>query len=522
MSLEAHIHELFRGYQTVAVICNQWGDTGKGKFCDLFSSEWADVIARGTGGNNAGHTVVINGKEKIFHLIPSGIFYDGNGKINMLGNGMVIDPKALCYELDELEQEGGTYENLMISKDAHVTLPFHKAFDKKRDASQKKGGIGTTGRGIGPTYTDKIARRGIMIQDLFNIDVLESKIEERLEYYETIKIGERVKELLENKKTDPTASDGYLAEIEKSFKEINIKHETERIIEELKPYSERIKPFVRDTVKELHSLHKQDKKILLEGAQGLLLSVEYGTYKYVTSSDPSLAGTIAGVGLSPVMVDIALGIIKYPFMTRVGAGPFPTELGGIESEEYCANPEINKEWELKKYSIPYEKEGRQINYERHHPTIMEMINSDNPFTKGIGIRLAAGEYGATTGRPRRTGWTDAVAAKYARKINGPFFILTKPDSIGGCDEFNLCFGYKDGDVMHEEFDKDTDFLRRVIPVLKKYNGCPDISEVRSHNDLPSSFKQSVKDFEGFTKGRVVIISNGPERDQTIIRGIYDS
>jgi adenylosuccinate synthase len=181
-SLEARVHDMLEGSRIIAVICNQWGDTGKGKFSDLFAAEWADVIARGTGGNNAGHTVVINGKEKIFHLLPSGILYDALGKINVLGNGMVIDPVALCAELDQLVAWGGSYDHLIISKDAFVTLPFHKDYDKQKDSSQQKGGIGTTGKGIGPTYSDKIGRRGVKIEDLFNVDALRRKIEKAFSY----------------------------------------------------------------------------------------------------------------------------------------------------------------------------------------------------------------------------------------------------------------------------------------------------------------------------------------------------
>ena len=290
------LDKLLKNVQTIAVICNQWGDTGKGKFSDYFASQWADVTARGTGGNNAGHTVVVNGKEKIFHLIPAGVTNDSLGKTTILGNGMVIDLAVLSSELDDLDKEGVSYNNLLISRDANVIMPYHINRDKAKHQSQKKGGIGSTGRGIGPCYTDKVARRGIMINDLFNRDRLVKKINKVREFYLEQKI------------------------------------DTENIIEQLKPYAERIEPFVRDTVAEMHNFMRGGKKILLEGAQGLLLSIEHGTYPYVTSSDCSLNGTASGVGLSAKNIDLSLGIVKFPFMTRVGAGPFPTELGGCVAE----------------------------------------------------------------------------------------------------------------------------------------------------------------------------------------------
>jgi len=306
------LKKLTKDVKTIAIVCNQWGDTGKGKFSDYFASEWADVIARGTGGNNAGHTVVVNGKERIFHLLPAGIVYDGAGKINILGNGMVIDLEALVKEIAQLKGDNMTCDNLMISEDAHVIMPYHVKRDLNVNASLKSGGIGSTGRGIGPTYADKIARRGIMIKDLFSEDVLFKKVKKAIDFYQDAPVS---------------ISD---------------------VIEELKPLAKQIKPHVRDTIKEMHGFLKQGKKVLLEGAQGLLLSIEYGTYPYVTSSDCSINGTAAGVGISAGAVDLTLGVVKFPYMTRVGGGPFPTELGGPDSERYCSEGLAhNLEFELK-------------------------------------------------------------------------------------------------------------------------------------------------------------------------------
>ncbi len=474
------LDDLLKGVKTIAIICNQWGDTGKGKFSDYFASQWADVTARGTGGNNAGHTVLVNGKEKKFHLIPAGITNDSQGQYTILGNGMVIDIAVLVQELEELDADNVTYNNLMISKDASIIMPYHINRDKSRDQSQKTGGIGSTGRGIGPSYTDKVARRGICIEDLFNKDELSRKIE---------KIKETYSEQTINK---------------------------DEIISSLMPLAERIKPFVKDTVFEMHKFMKEGKKILLEGAQGLLLSIEHGTYPYVTSSDCSLNGTASGVGLSAKMIDLPLGIVKFPFMTRVGAGPFPTELGGRVSESYCAEEQTQQK-ELDKFKIPYEKNDKGFVYDKTDKKIIEMINSKDEFIQGIGIRLAAREYGATTGRPRRIGWTDAVAAKYAIGINGPLMIITKSDSICGANEFRICYSYQKENETIDKFSKSEKFLRSVSPQYESYRGYGEIRELRNYDQLPSSLKKAIEDFEQFTRGRVAVVSVGADREETIVR-----
>lgn len=478
------LEKLLKGVQTVAVICNQWGDTGKGKFSDLFSSQWADVTARGTGGNNAGHTVVVNGRKKVFHLIPAGITNDSEGKITILGNGMVIDLAVLSSELDDLGREGLPYDNLMISRDANVIMPYHIIRDRARHQSQEKGGIGSTGSGIGPCYTDKVARRGIRIGDLFNVDKLAKKINKVKDFYPEQEIDR----------------DG--------------------IIDQLRSHIEGIRPFVRDTVTEMHQFMRDGKRILLEGAQGLLLSIEHGTYPYVTSSDCSLNGTATGVGLSSGDIDLPLGIVKFPFMTRVGAGPFPTELGGRDSETYCAEDggnRHNKLNELVEYGIAHNLGHGEVRYDFRDPKIIEMINSDDLFIQGVGIRLAAEEYGATTGRPRRTGWTDAVAVKYSVGINGPLLVLTKPDSLSDADEFNLCFGYRTGTGLETNFSRNEDVLRAVTPEYKTYGRYGDISSVKNHDHLPGSLKNAIEDLEAFSGGRVVIVSVGQDREETIVR-----
>lgn len=264
----------------------------------------------------------------------------------------------------------------------------------------------------------------------------------------------------------------------------------------------------------MHEFYHQGRRILLEGAQGLLLSIEHGIHPYVTSSDCSLNGTATGVGLSARAVDLPLGIVKFPFMTRVGGGPFPTELGGSQSEEYCAKESTKKD-ELAKNGINFEQVNNKIKYDARNPKIKEMINSGNPLTQSIGLRLAAGEYGATTGRPRRIGWTDAVAARYAVNINGPLMILTKTDCLSEADEFKICFGYNTEGKTIETFPRDEKMLRDIQPLYRTYKRYGDISQLEKYEDSPESLKQSINEFEKFTGGKVVILSVGSDREQTI-------
>lgn len=479
------LEEKLKTAKIISIVCNQFGDTGKGKFSDYLAATWADITARGTGGNNAGHTVVVNGIERIFHLLPAGIAQDSAGKVTMMGNGMVIDPKALVSELDELDAFGGSYDNLIISEDAHVTMPYHIQLDKAKNQSQKGGGIGSTGRGIGPTYTDKTARRGITIGNLLDRDVLARKIDGAKEIY----------------------SD---QEIDK-----------ESLIETLTPYIEKIRPLVRNTVSEMHKFARQGKKILIEGAQGLILSNEHGIHPYVTSSDCSQNGTANGVGLPAKAVDLPIGIVKFPFMSRVGGGPLPAEFGGSKSEERCSQ-EIEKIHELKEFGIPHKisitpRSEEKISYDHHHKNIINLMNSSDPFIQGIGVRLAAGEYGATTGRPRRTAWTDAVAAKYAVGINGPLMILTKADCLAGMNEFNIGFSYEINGSRTEEFSRDIKTARSSNSVLKRYQGYGDIDEIKQYSHLPKSLKSAISDFEEFTQGYVIAVSVGADREETIFR-----
>jgi len=475
------IGDLVGDSQVAAVICNQFGDTGKGKISDYLAMHWADVIARGTGGNNAGHTVVINGKKRVFHLLPAGIIYDKDGKTNILGNGMVLDLKVLGEELDELEKENISYNHLEISEDAFVIMPYHIKRDKAKNTSQKESGIGSTGRGIGPCYEDKISRRGIRVMDLFDKDKLAKKIEKAAERYP------------------------------EQF--INI----EKIVEELIHLSKRIEQHVTDTKSTLNNKMAKGSKILLEGAQGLLLSIEYGTYPGVTSSDPSLNGTAAGVGLSAKVVDLPLGIVKFPYMTRVGAGPLPSEFGGRESENYCEKGlEHDIKYELTMKGISFKETSNGIKYDHHDPEIIKLMNSNDPFTKGLGIRLSGEEYGATTGRPRRTGWTDLEALSYAININGPNVVLTKIDVLQGAEEFKLVTGY-DHNGTTKGFTTNSDKLYTYQTELETFPAFPhDISKIENVKDLPEGVSRGMKLLEERTGANIRMVSVGADQNETII------
>ncbi len=475
-----NLESLMKGVQVAAVICTQWGDSGKGKIAELLAAEWADITARGTGGNNAGHTVVVNGKETIFHLIPTGILHDASGKRTILGNGMVINLAVLQGELAALDAEGLPYNHLMISEDAHVVLPFHVLSDES-NVSQAQGGIGTTGRGIGPCYADKIARRGIKIGDLNDKDTLVKKIRKLAPHYSSIQVDE------------------------------------EKWVHELTEAGAQIHHFVGDTIAEMHRALRGGKKIAIEGAQGTLLSIECGTYPFVTSSDCSVNGTAMGVGLSARSIDLVLGVTKFPFMTRVGGGPFPTELGGTASEEYCSDDQHRLAYELAMFQVPHIIGDGKIRYNHQDPKIVELMNDPYQLRQGIGIRLAAGEYGATTGRPRRIGWTDAVAARYAVTLNKCVFVVTKADAIAGKDDFSICFGYNTNNGVTEDFSRSERVLRGVKPILEIYKGYGNITGVQEYESLPQSLQNAVHDFEEFTGAPVVMVSTGPERDHTIIR-----
>ena len=422
---------------SVVVVGIQWGDEGKGKIVDLLA-EKADVVVRFQGGNNAGHTLVVEGEKFVFHLIPSGILH--RDKICVIGNGVVIDPFVLLEELETLEARGFTItpERLKISSRAHLVLPYHKALDVGRELKSTDK-IGTTGRGIGPAYEDKIARRGIRVCDFLTPDVFERKLAENVE---------RANFMLEK----------FL-------------HQAAVPEEALKPLNEalrvRLSPFVTDTSFLLHEMSQAGKTILYEGAQGALLDVDHGTYPYVTSSNTVTGNVCSGAGVGPTSINEVAGVLKA-YTTRVGEGPFPTEL--------------------------HDKMGDTL-------------------------RDKGAEYGATTGRPRRCGWFDAMAVRHAVRINGVTNLtLTKLDVLSGIPTIKVCEGYQLAGKSIASFSPLAGDLERVVPVYRELKGWEDdITTCRSYDALPDEAQAYISFIEEMIGVPVGIISVGSDRGQTIVR-----
>lgn len=413
----------------------QWGDEGKGKIVDMLSKDF-DVVARYQGGANAGHTIIIDGKKTVLHLIPSGIFTQEI--ICVIGNGTVIDPTALIEEIKLLEKDGiDLSKRLFISKDAHIILPYHKIIDAINESKNDK--IGTTKKGIGPTYFDKYARRGIKFSDFDNESVLKEKIKKNLAYL--ISIFPESEEL-------------------KALNEVTL-------FNELKSQYESIKNYFVQTHYLLNKMISEGKNILLEGAQGALLDVDFGTYPYITSSSPTSGGACTGTGIPPTVINGVIGIVKA-YTTRVGEGPFPTEL--------------------------FDDTGKEI--------------------ARIGV-----EFGATTGRPRRCGWLDLVALKYAVIINGVTEIaLTKADVLDTFKEIKLCTDYElDGKVINT-FPSNPFVLQNVKPVYKTFKGWnKSFNESSKYEDLPLEFKEYVEFIENYVGVKIKYISTGPARKDIIIK-----
>lgn len=418
------------------VLGAQWGDEGKGKMTDYLAED-ADVVVRFQGGNNAGHTVVVGEKEYKLHLIPSGILYAD--KLNVIGNGVVIDPEALFSEMDYLHGLGEviTPERLVISDRANVIMPYHKILDGLKEQARGKNDIGTTKKGIGPCYTDKVERCGIRICDLIKPEVLREKLEAYLPDKNNIIVKVYGGEALD------------LEEVYKTYKE----------------YGERIKPYVVDASVKVFDSIKADKNVLFEGAQGTLLDIDYGSYPYVTSSNTTAGGVCNGIGIGPTMINSVVGIGKA-YTTRVGKGPFPTEL----------NDETG-DW----------------------------------------IREKGFEYGVTTGRSRRCGWLDLVILKSGARISGlTSLAVTKIDTLAGLDKLKVCVGYKlDGKVI-DYFPASLEDLAKCEPVYEEFDGWDEsIKDARSFDELPENAKKYLRKMEEFTGVKISIVSVGPKRDQTI-------
>ena len=418
------------------VLGAQWGDEGKGKMTDYLAEE-ANVVVRFQGGNNAGHTVVVGDKEYKLHLIPSGILYED--KLNVIGNGVVVDPKALFEEMDYLEGVGVkvTPEKLIVSDRAQLIMPYHKTLDILKEKARGKNDIGTTGKGIGPCYTDKFERCGIRVCDLMHEDVFAEKLKENIE----------MKNAYITKVLDGEA--------------LNY----DEILKEYLEFAKKLSPFVQDTSVRVYNDIKADKTVLFEGAQGMLLDIDYGTYPYVTSSNTTAGGVASGVGIGPNMITNAVGITKA-YTTRVGKGPFPTEL-------------INE--------------------------------------TGDWIREKGHEYGVTTGRSRRCGWLDLVIVKTAARVSGlTSLAVTKIDTLAGLEKIKVCVGYKFNDTVIDYFPASLEDLAKCEPIYEEFDGWDDsVADVRSYDDLPDNVKKYLARISEFTDTKISIVGVGPKRDQTM-------
>ena len=422
---------------TYVVVGLQYGDEGKGKITDVLSAK-SDYVVRFQGGNNAGHTVYVGDEKFVLHLLPSGVL-QCKGKC-IIANGVVVDPKAFVTEIEKLEQKRGRTDHIFISRRAHVIMPYHILLDTYREEEQGGVQIGTTKKGIGPCYEDKIARVGIRMIDLLNPEILREKIEKNL----------KIKNAL----------------FEKYFEKPIL--DVESIYQEYLKIGERLKERIVDTELELNEAIKDGKNILFEGAQALMLDIDFGTYPYVTSSSPSTGGVCAGAGVPPTALENLIGVAKA-YTTRVGNGPFPTEL-------------------------------------------------DNDL--GEKIRQVGGEFGATTGRPRRTGWLDLVSLKHACMINGiNNLVITKLDVLTGLETLKIATKYKteDGKII-DYFTSSTTKLYQYEAVYEELKGWrEDITMARSYDELPENARKYIEFIEEYLGINVCLVSVGPERNQNIIR-----
>jgi len=415
------------------LVGSQWGDEGKGKIVDILSDRY-DIVARYQGGANAGHTVIIGDKKFILHLIPSGILRENI--ICVIGNGVVIDPKALLDEIKILEDSGINIKGrLLISQNAHLIMPYHKILDSISESGSSK--IGTTGRGIGPCYIDKFARKGIKIVDLLDKNILEEKIKCNLEEKNNI-----------------------LSKIY-NHDELNV----QEIIDEYLEFDKSIDQYIIDVPSYLNQAISDEKSILLEGAQGTMLDIDHGTYPFVTSSHPTSGGACTGTGIPPTKITSIIGIVKA-YTTRVGLGPFPTELLGNEGEK---------------------------------------------------LREEGAEYGATTGRPRRCGWFDAYLLNYSRQINGiERAAITKLDVLSYLDEIKICVGYEINGKKMKTFPSDLNQMFKAKPIYEAVPGWKeDISQAKYFDDLPNAAQDYLSFISQKSGFEISMISVGPRRDQTI-------
>jgi adenylosuccinate synthase len=418
----------------IVLVGAQWGDEGKGKATDLLGPS-ADYVVKYNGGNNAGHTIVIGDQKYALHLLPSGILTPG--VVPVIGNGVVIDPAVLFSEIDALEERGIDTSQLLVSANAHLIAPYHRTIDRVAERFLGSAKLGTTGRGIGPTYADKMSRVGVRVQDLFDEKILRQKIEGALELknHLLVKVYNR--------------------------RAITV----DEVVEEFMEFADRLRPMTADTALLLSNALDAGKTVLLEGGQATLLDVDHGTYPFVTSSNPTTGGACTGSGIPPTRIDRVIAVVKA-YATRVGSGPFPTELLDADGEK---------------------------------------------------LRQDGAEFGTTTGRPRRTGWYDAVVARFASRVNGVTdFVLTKLDVLSGWERIPVCVAYDVDGVRHDEMPMTQTDFHHAKPVYEFLDGWDeDISAARTLEDLPKNAQQYIKALEEMSGAPMSAIGVGPGRDQTV-------
>ena len=417
------------------VVGTQWGDEGKGKIIDVLGHK-ADLVVRFQGGNNAGHTVVVNGEKFILHLLPSGMLH-GNGKC-IIGPGVVVDPKVLLKELATLDEKGAKTDHLFISDRAQIIMPYHVMLDGlKEDRASAGNKIGTTRRGIGPCYSDKISRQGIRMVDLLDTETFAKKLKHNLEEKNEI--------------------------LQKIYGVEPMSYEA--ILEEYKGYAQTLKHRVIDSTPIINEALNEDKFVLFEGAQAMMLDIDHGNYPYVTSSSPTAGGVTVGAAVSPRKIDRIIGVMKA-YTTKVGEGPFVTELNNETGEK---------------------------------------------------LRTIGHEFGATTGRPRRCGWLDLVVGKYATDINGlTDIVITKIDCLSGFDTLKVCVAYEIDGKIYKSVPASTESLSRAIPVYHELPGwTEDITQMKNYDELPQNCKNYIKFMEDFLGCQITVVSVGPDRTQNI-------
>jgi adenylosuccinate synthase len=419
----------------IVLVGAQWGDEGKGKATDALGSR-VDYVVKFNGGNNAGHTVVVGDEKYALHLLPSGILTPGCTPV--IGNGVVIDPAVLFSEIEGLNARGVDTSRLLVSANAHLIAPYHRTIDKVTERFLGKRRIGTTGRGIGPTYADKINRVGLRVQDLFDERILRQKVDGALEQknHLLVKVYNR--------------------------RAITV----DEVLDELLSYADRLRPMVRDTGLELTRALDAGRLVLFEGGQATMLDVDHGTYPFVTSSNATAAGACTGSGVPPNRVDRVIAVVKA-YTTRVGEGPFPTEL--------------------------HDEDGERL-------------------------RQVGGEFGVTTGRPRRCGWYDSVITRYAARVNGVTdFVLTKLDVLTGIERIPVCVAYDVDGVRHDEMPMTQTEFHHATPIYEYLDGwSEDISGARKLDDLPAAAQRYVRAVEDMSGSRISAVGVGPDREETVV------